>query len=176
MSAEATVGSTAAPSAAGEVGAALRVEGVSKRFGGVQAVDDVSLTVCPGEAVAVIGPNGAGKSSLLKLLSGVYRPDRGSIHLNGERTDGQRTEAVARLGVSLASQVPQPFRGLTVRENVSIGALSSGRRSRRSAAGAVEAILDMCGLADKADLGAEPFACWTSSGWSWPGHCPPTLH
>ncbi len=155
MSAVPAAASAAAPSSADKVGAALRVDGISKRFGGVQAVDDVSLTVSPGEAVAVIGPNGAGKSSLLKLLSGVYRPDRGSIHLNGERTDGQRAEAVARLGVSLASQVPQPFRGLTVRENVSIGALSSGRRSRRTAAGAVEAILDLCGLAEKADLGAE---------------------
>jgi len=143
------------PAPAGELGAALRVDGVSKRFGGVQAVDAVSLTAAPGEAVAVIGPNGAGKSSFLKLLSGVYTPDRGTIHLDDQRTDGRPTEAVARLGVSLASQVPQPFKGLTVRENVSIGALSSGRRTRRSAATAVEEILLTCGLAGKADLAAE---------------------
>jgi len=142
-------------SPAGELGAALRVEGVSKRFGGVQAVDDVSLVVGAGEAVAVIGPNGAGKSSLLKLLSGTYTPDSGSIHLDDVSTGGRRTEAVARLGVSLASQVPQPFRGLSVRENVAIGALSSGRRARAGAARAVEEILRTCGLADKADLQAE---------------------
>jgi len=140
---------------AADLGAALRVAHVSKRFGGVQAVDDVSLTVAPGEAVAVIGPNGAGKSSLLKLLSGVYTPDSGSIHLDEHRTDGRRPEAVARLGVSLAHQVPQPFRGLTVGENVAIGALSSGRRARGSAAAAVQEILHTCGLAAKADLQAE---------------------
>jgi len=126
------VPATLASAAAADLGAALRVAHVSKRFGGVQAVDDVSLAVAPGEAVAVIGPNGAGKSSLLKLLSGVYTPDSGTIHLNEQRTDGRRREAVARLGVSLAHQVPQPFRGLTVGENVAIGALSSGRRAPSS--------------------------------------------
>ncbi len=149
------VPATLSSAPAAELGAALRVEHVSKRFGGVQAVDDVSLAVAPGEAVAVIGPNGAGKSSLLKLLSGVYKPDSGSIHLDEHRTDGRRPEAVARLGVSLAHQVPQPFRGLTVGENVAIGAMSSGRRARRSAEAAVQEILRTCGLADKADLDAE---------------------
>jgi len=149
------VPATSSSAPAADLGAALRVAHVSKRFGGVQAVDDVSLALAPGEAVAVIGPNGAGKSSLLKLLSGVYTPDSGSIHLDEQRTDGRRPEAVARLGVSLAHQVPQPFRGLTVGENVAIGALSSGRRARRNAAAVVQEILRTCGLADKADLQAE---------------------
>ena len=92
-------------------GADLSVEHVSKHFGGVTAVDDVSFSVATGEALAVIGPNGAGKSSLLKLLSGVYTPDSGTVVLDGARIDGRTPEAVARLGVSLAHQVPRPFRG-----------------------------------------------------------------
>lgn len=146
---------TRAEPPAGVLGAALGVAHVSKRFGGVTAVDDVSFSVQPGEALAVIGPNGAGKSSLLKLLSGVYVPDTGTIHLNGAQVAGKPPQAFARLGVSLAHQVPRPFRGLSVRENVAIGALSSGRRPRRSAMDAVEEILHTCGLADKADREAE---------------------
>lgn len=136
-------------------GAALEVEHVTKRFGGVTAVNDVSFSVEPGEALAVIGPNGAGKSSLLKLLSGVYAPDSGTIHLDRTRVDSKAPEMFARLGVSLAHQVPRPFRGLSVRENVAIGALSSGRRRRQDAMHAVEQILHTCGLADKSELEAE---------------------
>ena len=136
-------------------GAGLRVDGVSKRFGGVTAVDNVSFAVAPGEALAVIGPNGAGKSSLLKLMSGVYKTDTGSIHLDDVRLDTLPPHEVARLGVSLANQVPRPFRGLSVRENVAIGALSAGRRSRHDASAAVDEILGICGLAAKAQLAAE---------------------
>jgi len=136
-------------------GAGLRVAGVSKRFGGVTAVDNVSFAVAPGEALAVIGPNGAGKSSLLKLMSGTYKTDTGTIYLDDTRLDTLAPHAVARMGVSLANQVPRPFRGLSVRENVAIGALSSGRRTRRAAPEAVEQVLHTCGLAHKADLDAQ---------------------
>ncbi|OHV57582.1 hypothetical protein BCD48_42835 [Pseudofrankia sp. BMG5.36] len=135
-------------------GAEVRVEHVSKRFGGVVAVDDVSFAVAAGEAVAVIGPNGAGKSSLLKVLSGTYRPDSGRIHVAGRRTDVLSPQAVARHGVSLAHQVPRAFPNLTVRENVMIGALSGRPGHRQGAIGGVEEILSLCDLAGKADVPA----------------------
>lgn len=144
----------AAPSEAGARGASLVVDHVTKRFGGVTAVDDLSFEVASGEALAVIGPNGAGKSSLLKILAGVYTPESGRVELDGDRLDTRPATKVARLGVGLAHQVPRPFKGLTVRENVSIGALSSGRRTRAAAPAAVEEILHTCGLAPKAELEA----------------------
>ena len=143
------------PPAAAARGAALRVDSVTKRFGGVTAVSGVSLNVAAGEAIAVIGPNGAGKSSLLKLLSGVYRPDEGSVHLEDVRIDLLSPDQVARHGISLAHQVPRPFKGLTVRENVLIGAMSSRRRHRHQIEPAVEEILATCGLASHAHLAAE---------------------
>ena len=150
-------GTVTAPAATDSpIGVALQVEHVSKRFGGVTAVDDVSFTVAPGEAVAVIGPNGAGKSSLLKLLSGVYRPDEGTVKFGGLAVESLAPHAVARHGIGLAHQIPRPFKGLTVRENVAIGAMAQpgGRRARERHA-RVEAVLQTCGLADKA---AQPAA------------------
>lgn len=136
-------------------GLALRVDHLTKRFGGVTAVNDISFEVAPGEAVAVIGPNGAGKSSLLKLLSGVYRPDQGSVRFGDTAVEDLPAHAVARHGIGLAHQIPRPFAGLTVRENVAIGAMAhhDGRRSRARHE-LVETVLETCGLADKACLPA----------------------
>ena len=131
--------------------AMLNVTHVTKRFGGVTAVNDVSFALQPGEALAVIGPNGAGKSSLLKLLSGAYRPDEGTIQLGDTTVTGLTQHRVARHGIGLAHQIPRPFAGLTVRENITIGAMvnsSAGHaRQRRSH---VQEVLELCGLADKA--------------------------
>ncbi|MEC3993761.1 ATP-binding cassette domain-containing protein [Actinacidiphila sp. DG2A-62] len=128
---------------------------MTKRFGGVTAVDDVSFSIAAGEAVAVIGPNGAGKSSLLKLLSGVYRPDEGTVLVGGTAVETLPVHAIARHGIGLAHQIPRPFRGLTVRENVEIGAMA--RRGGRRAGHRdpyVDEVLETCGLAGKADLPA----------------------
>lgn len=133
----------------------LRVEGVTKRFGGVTAVSSLSLSVAAGEAVAVIGPNGAGKSSLLKLISGVHRPDEGSVHFQGSRIDTLAPHDVARHGIALAHQVPQPFKALTVRENLAIGAMAPRRGAQpRTGRLDVEEVLHLCGLAGKAHLAA----------------------
>ena len=136
-------------------GIALSVNHLTKRFGGVIAVDDVSFDVAPGEAVAVIGPNGAGKSSLLKLLSGVYRPDEGTVRFGDTIVERLAAHAVARHGVGLAHQIPRPFKGLTVRENVAIGAMAQPGRGRTRARHAiVETVLETCGLAGKASMPA----------------------
>lgn len=134
---------------------ALSVDHLTKRFGGVTAVDDVSFHLAPGEALAVIGPNGAGKSSLLKLLSGVYRPSGGTVGFGDIAVDSLSAHLVARNGIGLAHQIPRPFKGLTVRENVAIGAMAhaGGRRSRGRHA-LVDNVLETCGLADKASLPA----------------------
>ncbi|QNA76300.1 ATP-binding cassette domain-containing protein [Streptomyces sp. So13.3] len=134
----------------------LRVEGVTKRFGGLTAVRSLTLSVAAGEAMAVIGPNGAGKSSLLKLISGVHRPDEGSVRFNGGRIDTLAPHDVARHGIALAHQVPQPFKALTVRENIAIGAMARRKGAQpRSGRLGVEDILQLCGLADKAHLAAK---------------------
>jgi len=131
----------------------LHVDHLTKRFGGVTAVDDVSFDVAPGEAVAVIGPNGAGKSSLLKLLSGVYKPDEGSVRFGEAAVERLPAHAVAHHGIGLAHQIPRPFKGLTVRENVVVGAMA--RRGHPGGRGEhIESVLNLCGLEAKAGFPA----------------------
>jgi len=133
-------------------GRALRITGASKHFGGVKALDAVDLVVEPGEAVAVIGPNGAGKSTLLKLVSGVYRPDGGQILLDGKSLDRLAPHRIARLGVALAHQVPRPFSGLSVRDNVRIGAMAARPRLGDDE---LEEVLALCKLDTKASRTAD---------------------
>jgi branched-chain amino acid transport system ATP-binding protein len=135
--------------------AALHVRQLSKRFGGVTAVDDVTFSLGQGEALAVIGPNGAGKSTLLRLLSGAAKPDSGTISYAGRDLVKLPGHAVAKLGIGLAHQVPRPFHGLTVRDNVAIGVMSRTERYRaRARKEAVDEVLATCGLAAQAGLQA----------------------
>src|ERR1700730_7051359 len=94
----------------------LEARGVTRRFGGVVAVDDVSLGVGEGELVGVIGPNGAGKSTLFHLLTGRLRADAGSVHLQGRDITSLRADRRARLGMAIAFQTVRLFRGMTVLE------------------------------------------------------------
>jgi branched-chain amino acid transport system ATP-binding protein len=96
----------------------LEVSGLSKAFGGVQAVDDFSFTTNPGEIVGIIGPNGAGKTTVFNLVTGVYTPDRGSVILDGTSLCGRRQDQVAREGIGRTFQNIRLFKGLTVLENV----------------------------------------------------------
>lgn len=122
----------------------LEARGLTKRFGGVTALDDLSLTIEPGEVVGVMGPNGAGKSTLLKTLLGEITPDSGDVLLDGSSVLGWPTDRIARSGVALANQVPRPFGRLSVEQNVHVGALARGDRMRELD------VLALCGLADKA--------------------------
>jgi branched-chain amino acid transport system ATP-binding protein len=132
-----------------EDGESLSVRGVSKRFGGVTAVDGVDLEVATGEAVAVIGPNGSGKSTLLKLVAGLHRPDAGEIWLGDRRLDLLAEHRIARAGVVLAHQVPRPFSNLSVRDNLMVGAVSRAARGT-SPDERVDEVLELCGLEAKA--------------------------
>lgn len=124
----------------------LEIQGLGKRFGGVKALDGVDLTVAPGEAVAVIGPNGAGKSTLLKLVSGMYRPDAGHIRFGRHALDRLPPQRITRLGIALAHQVPRPFGGLTVRDNVRVGSMAARPRMHDAELGE---ILALCKLEAK---------------------------
>ena len=134
-------------------GPVLSARGLRKRYGGVVALDDVSFGVARGEILGVIGPNGAGKSTLLKTVAGHARPDGGEIWLGGRRIDRLPAHRAAHLGVTMAYQVPRPFGGLTVRQNVLVGALSR-RNHRRHVNARVAAVLDATGLSDQAGRAA----------------------
>jgi branched-chain amino acid transport system ATP-binding protein len=103
--------------------ALLTVAGVSKRFAGVCAVQDVSFTVPAGAIFAVIGPNGAGKTTLFNMIAGVFAPDTGSIKLEDKRIDVLTPDRVCRCGIGRTFQIVRPFPGLTVEDNVLVGAL-----------------------------------------------------
>lgn len=100
--------------------ALLEVHGVSKRFGGIRALEDVSLEVRPGEAVGLIGPNGAGKTTLFDCVSGVTQPERGTILFEGRRIDGLPIHRRARLGIGRTFQRLELFTGMTVREHLAV--------------------------------------------------------
>ena len=131
-------------------GPAACVRAVSKRFGGVAALTDVSVDVGRGEALGIIGPNGAGKSTLLKILAGEHRVTTGRVEILGRDATRLPRYTLARHGVGFAHQIPQPFRGLTVRENVRVGALHHERGAGSRYALADE-VLEQCGLGDKAE-------------------------
>ena len=114
------------------MGALLEVAGVSKNFSGLAAVSDVSFSVPEGTIFAVIGPNGAGKTTLFNMIAGVFAPNAGSIAFAGERIDGRPPHEICRRGIGRTFQLVRPFPGLTVEDNVMVGALL--RRSDVAAA------------------------------------------
>lgn len=105
----------------------LKVDGLTKYFGGVAAVKDVSFTVPNGTIYALIGPNGAGKTTVFNLITGVLAPDRGSITFEGRLLNGLRPSQIAAAGISRTFQNLQLFSGMTVLENVMTGAYLEGR-------------------------------------------------
>jgi branched-chain amino acid transport system ATP-binding protein len=101
----------------------LEVNGLSKRFSGLKAVDGVSFAVEEGEIYAIIGPNGAGKTTLFNMIAGVFAPDEGRMLFAGSSIDGLAPEEVCRRGIARTFQLVRPFPALTVEQNVIIGAL-----------------------------------------------------
>jgi branched-chain amino acid transport system ATP-binding protein len=103
--------------------ALLALDGVTKRFRGLVAVDEVSLSVEAGEICGVIGPNGAGKTTLFNMIAGVFVPDGGTITFAGTRIDGLSADRVCRQGIGRTFQLVRPFPALTVEDNVIVGGL-----------------------------------------------------
>jgi branched-chain amino acid transport system ATP-binding protein len=129
----------------------LEVDGVSKRFRGLRAVQDVSFSVTPGEIFAVIGPNGAGKTTLFNLIAGMLRPDEGAITFAGTRVDGHPPDEICRRGIGRTFQLVRPFPALTVHENVMVGALLR-RHERAAAIEHADHVLRQLDLVDKRDV------------------------
>ena len=123
----------------------LEALNLSKRFGGLAAVQDVSLSVSPGSIAALIGPNGAGKTTLFHLLSGFLAADSGKVSLEGRDITGLSPHAICRLGMTRTFQIVQPFAAQTVRENIAVGA-HLHHRGRREAIAAAEDVARRVGL------------------------------
>ena len=133
--------------------ALLEVVGVSKRFGGVHVIEDFTFHVAEGEALGIVGPNGAGKTTLLNLVAGDLRPDRGTISLDGADVTRQPAHARCRRGIGRTAEIPRPFEGLTVFENVLVGAtFGSATRLLGTADNAAVEALETTGLIDKANV------------------------
>ncbi|KRS19224.1 ABC transporter ATP-binding protein [Roseovarius indicus] len=113
----------------------LEIDTVTKRFGGLVAVDAVSLTVNEGEIVGLIGPNGAGKTTLYNVIAGTFPPTEGTVRFNGRRIEGMRADETCTLGLARTFQIPHVFASMTVGESIQVGAFL--HRRRRSAARAL---------------------------------------
>ncbi|MGE0876059.1 MAG: ABC transporter ATP-binding protein [Burkholderiales bacterium] len=136
----------------------LRARGLSKAYGGVRAVRDVSLSVAAGEMLALIGPNGAGKTTVFNMLNGQVEPDAGSIEFAGRNIAGMAPRDIWRLGVGRTFQVTATFASMTVRENVQVALLSHRRRlgalfslAARELADEAVALLGLVGMREQAD-------------------------
>ena len=128
--------------------ALLEVDGLSKSFSGLRAASNLTFSVGQGELAALIGPNGAGKTTCFSMIAGVIRPDAGRVHLDGRRVDGLRADQICRAGVGRTFQVVKPFAGLSVLDNVIVGALNT-HRTVAEARQAADEVLDLLGLAAK---------------------------
>jgi branched-chain amino acid transport system ATP-binding protein len=131
----------------------LETRGLGRRFGGLQAVDDVSFSVPQGQVLGVIGPNGAGKSTFINLVTGHIKPTSGTVLIEGKDMTGAKPWAIAHAGVSRTFQIVKPFRGMTVRENVAVGVLYGRKGTNRmsQALDQADEVLAEVGLAKLGD-------------------------
>lgn len=128
--------------------ALLTVDGISKSFRGLRAVDRASLIVPKGGIVSLIGPNGAGKTTCFNMIAGVFKPDEGSISFAGQSIAGLRPDQICHAGIGRTFQIVKPFKELTALENVIVGALRT-EPSTRAARKKAEGVLDQLGMLDK---------------------------
>jgi branched-chain amino acid transport system ATP-binding protein len=128
----------------------LEVKGLSRNFGQLKAVRDVTFSVRQGELVGLIGPNGAGKSTFYNLIAGAIRPSTGEIIFIGRNIEGWKAHRVARIGIARTFQIPKPYRQLSVVENVMLTAFGKTASTARARAVALDVLADV-GLKDYAD-------------------------
>ncbi len=133
----------------------LEVRGVTKRFGGLVAVSDVSFSIAEGEILGLIGPNGAGKTTLFNIVNGVYKADQGTIAFAGKDITGRSPDKVVHLGLARTHQIVKPLNDLTLLDNVTVGACFGREYLDLNAARAVALeVLQQVGLADRASIPA----------------------
>jgi len=131
--------------------AILALENISKRFGAVVVADGIDMTLAEGEALGIIGPNGAGKTTLFGIAAGSLPPDAGRVLFAGEDITGLSPDRRCRKGIGRSFQIPQPFSGMTVFENVVVAAAFGAGESEAVVYERCAELLDQCGLADKAN-------------------------
>jgi len=131
----------------------LETRGLGRRFGGLQAVSDVSFSVPEGQVLGVIGPNGAGKSTFINLVTGHIKPTEGRVLIDGKDLTGARPWVIAQARVARTFQIVKPFRGMSVRENVAIGILygPKGTNVMSRALHAADEVLEEVGIAGMGD-------------------------
>jgi branched-chain amino acid transport system ATP-binding protein len=132
----------------------LRLDGISKSFGALQVIDRLSVDVRKGEALGIIGPNGAGKSTMFNLVTGDLRPSSGRVVFSGNDVTAEPVHVRCRRGIGRSYQIPHPFSGMTVFENLLVAAVfGTGRREAACYADCIE-VLARTGLIEKANLAA----------------------
>ncbi|MFC7518048.1 ABC transporter ATP-binding protein [Herbaspirillum sp. GCM10030257] len=131
----------------------LEVRSLSKRFGGLQAVSNLSFDIAPGEILGLLGPNGAGKTTAFNLIAGFHRLDQGEIRFEGKDIAGMVPHQICQTGIARTFQLSKPFGGLTAIENIMVGAFARAS-NRTMARHSASELLQFLGLAAKADVDA----------------------
>jgi len=129
----------------------LEASNIAQRFGALVVLDGVDFQLAPGESVGVVGPNGAGKTTLLSILAGSIRPSSGRVRYEGNDVTGVRADRRCRLGIARTHQIPRPFVGMSVFENVLVGAMLGRRQAGARAYERALDVLQTCGLVDVAN-------------------------
>jgi branched-chain amino acid transport system ATP-binding protein len=136
-------------------GAILTASGLTKRFSALVVLNNVDFVIGEGEAIGIVGPNGAGKTTLLNVLSGAYPPSAGKIVFRGQDVSAQGAAQRCRAGVARSHQVPRPFAGMTVFENLHVAAATGGGLTGEAAYRACVESLELCGMMRVANRRAE---------------------
>jgi branched-chain amino acid transport system ATP-binding protein len=129
----------------------LSLEKISKRFGAVVVASDIDLSLNEGQALGIIGPNGAGKTTLFGMITGTVAADSGRVLFDGRNITRETPERRCRMGIARSFQIPQPFGGMTVFENLVVAAAFGGGKRERDVYERCAELLERCGLADKAN-------------------------
>ncbi len=130
----------------------LRVENITKRFGGLNVLNDVDFSIERGELVGLIGPNGAGKSTLFNVITSLYAPDMGAVYLRGKKITGIPPYKLCHLGIARTFQLVKTFLSMTALENVMVGSVYGHRHSRKTALNRALEALQLVELMDKKDV------------------------
>ena len=132
--------------------AILSVSGVSKRFGGLVAVNNLSFDILPGEIVGLMGPNGAGKTTILNCIAGEYKADSGKIEFGGRNIVGLPAHKICHMGIARTYQIPRPFSNLTALQNIVVSARFGANLGKAAAEKEATQLLDITGLTDRKDM------------------------
>ena len=131
--------------------AVLEAKGVTKRFGGFTALNGVDFQLAPGERVGLIGPNGSGKSTFVNCLTGALIADKGTVRFNGADITGAAAHRRAAMGIARTFQIPRPFKGLTIRQNIEVPLMFAvGMTDQHAVAAQADAIIQSVGLGNRA--------------------------